>query len=58
MPAPLLIDTPRLQLVASHTGLAESVTSFYRRNAAHFAPWDPPLQITASLPSPPHVRHA
>ena len=43
MPAPLLIDTPRLQLLATHPGLAESVALFYQRNAAHFAPWDPPL---------------
>ena len=50
MPAPLLIDTPRLQLVASHTGLSESVTAFYRRNAAHFAPWDPPLPIDHAEP--------
>lgn len=43
MPAPLLIDTPRLQLLATHPGLAEAVTAFYQRNVAHFAPWDPPL---------------
>jgi ribosomal-protein-alanine N-acetyltransferase len=42
MPAPLLIDTRRLQLLATHAGLAEPVAQFYRRNAAHFAPWDPP----------------
>jgi ribosomal-protein-alanine N-acetyltransferase len=42
MPAPLLIDTRRLQLLATHAGLAEPVARFYRRNAAHFAPWDPP----------------
>ncbi|WP_088279201.1 GNAT family N-acetyltransferase [Ideonella sp. A 288] len=43
MPAPLLIDTPRLQLLATHTGLASEVAAFYQRNLAHFAPWDPPL---------------
>jgi ribosomal-protein-alanine N-acetyltransferase len=42
MPAPLLIDTRRLQLIATHAGLAEPVAHFYRRNALHFAPWDPP----------------
>ena len=43
MPASLLIDTPRLQLLATHPGLAEAVAAFYQRNAAHFATWDPPL---------------
>ena len=55
--APLLIDTPRLQLLATHAGLAEAVAGFYQRNSAHFAPWDPPLpadhaelaRVTASL---------
>jgi ribosomal-protein-alanine N-acetyltransferase len=42
MRAPLLIDTRRLQLVATHAGLAEPVAQFYRRNVEHFAPWDPP----------------
>ena len=41
--APVLIDTPRLQLVATHEGLAPAVSAFYQRNVAHFAPWDPPL---------------
>lgn len=57
MPAPLLIDTARLQLVATHPGLADAVVAYWQRNAAHFAPWDPPLpadhathaQVTLSL---------
>ena len=55
--APLLIDTPRLRLIATHEGLADAVAAFYRRNMTHFAPWDPPLppdhtelsQVTRSL---------
>ncbi len=43
MSAPLLIDTPRLQLLATHPGLVDQVATFYARNATHFAPWDPPL---------------
>jgi len=43
MPAPLLIVTPRLQLLATHPGLAGEVSAFYLRNDAHFSRWDPPL---------------
>lgn len=51
MPAPLLIDTPRLQLVATHPGLAEAVVAYQLRNAAHFAPWDPPLPADHATPA-------
>lgn len=38
-----LLHTPRLQMRAPAPELAPAVLDFYRRNAAHFAPWDPPL---------------
>lgn len=37
------LNTPRLQLLAPEAAQAVAVADFYRRNAAHFAPWDPPL---------------
>jgi len=41
------IDTPRLRLVAPDpdpaAGQARAVVDYFQRNAAHFAPWDPPL---------------
>jgi ribosomal-protein-alanine N-acetyltransferase len=37
-----VIDTPRLRLTASDPARAEVVAAYYRRNAEHFAPWDPP----------------
>ena len=50
MPAPLLIDTRRLQLCATHPGLTDAVAAFYRRNAAHFARWDPPQPADHGTP--------
>jgi len=37
------LHTPRLLLRAPSPELAPAVLDFYQRNAAHFAPWDPPL---------------
>jgi [ribosomal protein S5]-alanine N-acetyltransferase len=37
------LDTPRLRLQAPSAGLAPALLSFHRRNAAHLAPWDPPV---------------
>jgi len=51
MPAPLLISTARLQLLATHPGLADAVADYYSRNAAHFAPWDPPLPANHTEPA-------
>lgn len=45
MPAPLarpLLLTSRLVLAASEPALIAPVLDFQRRNATHFAPWDPP----------------
>jgi ribosomal-protein-alanine N-acetyltransferase len=36
------LNTPRLVLLPAHEDLAGRVADFYRRNAAHLAPWDPP----------------
>ena len=36
------LHTPRLVLLPAHEDLAGRVAAFYRRNAAHLAPWDPP----------------
>lgn len=36
------LHTPHLRLLAAHEGLAAEAAAFYRRNAAHLAPWDPP----------------
>ena len=36
------LHSERLSLVASASPLAAAVLDFQRRNAAHFAPWDPP----------------
>ena len=36
------LRTPRLELVATDPALAPQVLAFFERNAAHFAPWDPP----------------
>nr|WP_316640510.1 GNAT family N-acetyltransferase [uncultured Roseateles sp.] len=41
--AQALLQTPRLLLRAPTPDLAPAVLDFYRRNATHFAPWDPPL---------------
>ena len=38
-----LLHTPRLCLCAPEPAFAVAVADFYQRNAAHFAPWDPPL---------------
>jgi [ribosomal protein S5]-alanine N-acetyltransferase len=38
-----LIRTDRLLLHATDPVLAPAVADYYRRNAAHFARWDPPL---------------
>lgn len=38
-----LLRTPRLCLCAPEPAFAAAVADFYQRNAAHFAPWDPPL---------------
>jgi ribosomal-protein-alanine N-acetyltransferase len=48
------LQTRRLRLQApegtpSH-GQAAAVADFYRRNAAHFAPWDPPLPPDHAAP--------
>ena len=40
--ARLRLETPRLELVASDPALAPQALEFFERNAAHFAPWDPP----------------
>lgn len=37
------LHTVRLQLQAPDPAQAGAVADFYRRNASHFAPWDPPL---------------
>ncbi|TDP71529.1 GNAT family N-acetyltransferase [Roseateles toxinivorans] len=37
------MHTPRLMLRAPSPALAPAVLDFYQCNAAHFAPWDPPL---------------
>jgi len=36
------LKTQRLNLIPVHENLAPKVAAFYRRNAAHLAPWDPP----------------
>lgn len=36
------LHTPRLLLRAPSAEMAPAVLDFYQRNAAHFAPWDPP----------------
>ena len=36
------LKTQRLNLLPVHENLAPKVAAFYRRNAAHLAPWDPP----------------
>ena len=41
--AQTLLRTPRLCLCAPEPAFAVAVADFYQRNAAHFAPWDPPL---------------
>lgn len=38
-----LLHAPRLLLQAPSPDMAPAVLDFYQRNAAHFAPWDPPL---------------
>jgi ribosomal-protein-alanine N-acetyltransferase len=40
--ARLRLETPRLELVATDPALAPQALEFFERNAAHFAPWDPP----------------
>ncbi len=49
------LHTPRLLLQASDAtpGSAQvaAVADFYRRNAAHFAPWDPPLPADHAEPA-------
>lgn len=44
------LNTPRLQLLAPDVAQAAAVAEFYRRNAAHFAPWDPPLPPDHTAP--------
>ena len=44
------LNTPRLQLLAPDVAQAAAVADFYRRNAAHFAPWDPPLPADHTAP--------
>jgi ribosomal-protein-alanine N-acetyltransferase len=36
------LKTQRLNLLPVHESLAPQVAAFYRRNAVHLAPWDPP----------------
>jgi len=36
------ISTSRLDLVPARVDLAERIVDFYKRNALHLAPWDPP----------------
>ena len=38
-----LLRSPRLLLCAPQMAFGAAVADFYQRNAAHFAPWDPPL---------------
>jgi ribosomal-protein-alanine N-acetyltransferase len=44
------LTTPRLRLCAPDVAQTASVADFYRRNAAHFAPWDPPLPPEHTAP--------
>jgi ribosomal-protein-alanine N-acetyltransferase len=44
------LQTPRLQLLPPDAAQTAAVVDFYRRNAAHFAPWDPPLPPDHSTP--------
>lgn len=44
------LTTPRLHLLAPDAAQAAAVADFYRRNAAHFAPWDPPLPPDHTAP--------
>ncbi len=48
------LHTPRLQLRAPEampgSTQVAAVADFYRRNAAHFAPWDPPLPADHAAP--------
>ena len=39
---PTTLHTDRLRLLPSHEDLAAAAADFYRRNAQHLAPWDPP----------------
>lgn len=39
---PSFLLTSRLRLLPLHEDLAAGAAAFYRRNAAHLAPWDPP----------------
>lgn len=41
-PPDVILQSPRLRLLAAHEDLAASVADFYARNARHLAPWDPP----------------
>ncbi len=53
-PALLHLRTPRLLLLAPDatpgSPQVDAVADFYRRNAAHFAPWDPPLPADHAAP--------
>ena len=45
------LRTARLVLRASDPAMADAVADFYARNAAHFAPWDPPLPPDHATPT-------
>jgi len=45
-----MLTTARLRLQAPDPAQAAAVADFYRRNAAHFAPWDPPLPPDHATP--------
>lgn len=45
------LQTPRLQLLPPDAAQTAAVVDFYRRNAAHFAPWDPPLPPDHATPA-------
>ena len=44
------LNTQQLQLLAPDVAQAAAVADFYRRNAEHFAPWDPPLPPDHTAP--------
>jgi [ribosomal protein S5]-alanine N-acetyltransferase len=48
------LHTARLVLRAPDVALADAVADFYVRNAAHLAPWDPPLPADHASPEQVH----
>ena len=45
------LETPRLRAMVLPPEAAEQVAAFYRRNAAHLAPWDPPRSRRFTTPA-------